>query len=241
MMEVSSPFLQRELRVFSDGSFEVKEFVLPRYIGWRALHRPEEGRITPNAMPCVIPSKTIPPIPMTKEIQLLAYYLNREFPEWGGNDYRSVYNGSKAFTNNHGYDSDEPNPRDYVNGLDLYAVEDNGFPLLPKLMDGIVCAGNFFTGVQIGSEVEMLPGRDAIDANKPIPSLEEVMAKHWYFHATSAKFDVSGTWKVSNFPNCGIGNPVRIPYVLREPTRYALEYFIPWSSNELPDPLRIYY
>lgn len=206
----------------------------PRYDGWRALHFSEGGRETPNGAPCVIPSKTVPPVIMTREIQLAAHGLNTEFPLWNGGKYRVVYNGRIAFTNGEGYDDSRSGPRkDFVNMRDLTAE-------YPKLMDGIICAGNFYTGVQIGNEIEMRPGIDAIDSNQPIPLVSIIKAQHWYFHAVTGQYNANKVWQVSNFPQCGEGNPVRVPHVLREPTRYPAAWFARWQADYLPDPLKVY-
>lgn len=200
----------------------------PRYSGYRCLHVPEGGYPSDNGNPEVRPSKTVLPVPMTQPVQKLSYDINENNPFFGGGSWRAVYTYKRAFTNGNGFD--EPNdPRvDYINGLDI------GAPV-PKLMDGIICGGMFIRGEVVGSDLVCTPGVHAIDANKPLPTVEEVMARNWYFTAVT-----QNDGHIYHFPQ-GHGLPVLIPYILRQPARYPLAWFVRWEADTLPDPLRLYH
>jgi hypothetical protein len=92
----------------------------------------------------------------------------------------------------------------------------------------------FIRGVVYGDKLVCRPGIHAVDALSPMPSIDEVMEKNWYFTAT--------TWSgssVNNFPQ-GRGLPVLIPYILRTAVEYPLAWFERWTGEDLPEPLRIY-
>jgi hypothetical protein len=232
--------LSHSLGVFSDGS--VKELSTARYTGWRFLHMKEGGYPNPAGMPIVRPSLNAPPVDMTEAVQLLSFKMNAHNPLFTGDKWRSVHNERIAFTNEDGFDGENPR-RDYVNRRDLSAVTDAGTPALPKLKKAIVCGGNFIRGDVVGNTLVCTPGIHGIDANKPLPSVEEILAKHWYFIATTG-----GPDRIFNFPQ-GEGMPVRMPYFLREPVAYEMTgekdgvrfvMFERWDRDTLPDPLVMY-
>jgi hypothetical protein len=229
---------QTEISVFADGSLQVDDLIMPpvdthRYIGYRVLHLSEGGRITPSGMPCVNPSINVPSIEFDGHMQYTSYWLASEYnPNVTKDKWREVYKDKIAFTNNQGFEMSGDPRADFVNGVNLTSD-------LPKLMKAIICSGNFVTGRISGNELVMSPGFDAIDGNKPMPPVSEIMARHWYFHATTARWSAEKIWKVSNFPQ-GQGAPVLIPYILKEEARYPLSYFGTWNDYSLPDPLRIY-
>ena len=197
------------------------------YDGFRCLHVPEGGYATPEGMPEVRPSVNARPVEFTKEMQLLAMDLNDFNPLYTGAKYRSTYHNGIAFCNGNGYEKPGDPRADHVNLRDLQEP-------LPKLMKGIICGGMFIRGQVEGNLLVVYPGIHAIDAAKPIPPFLDVIERNWYFHAT--------TWsgvRVNNFPQ-GAGQPVIVPYILREPTPYPLAWFARWQSSELPDHLKIY-
>lgn len=209
-----------------------------RYIGWRCLHEAEGGDASPDQMPVVRPSVNAEPVDFNEGLQWLSYNLNKfnsNFTTWR---WRAVYGNTVAFTNTAGFNDPSDPRRDYINRLDLNARNN------PKLMKAIICGGSFFRGdatnmvVKDGKIVSgtlwCIPGIHAIDANKPAPSVDEVIEKVWYFTATTRKGD-----RINNFPQ-GQGMPVYIPFILREPTPYPLVWFAKWEANFLPDPLKYY-
>jgi hypothetical protein len=112
-----------------------------KYNGWRCLHTAEGGYPNPDHMPIVRPSLNIASVNMTQPVQLVSFRVgNRINPLYTGMKWRSAHGGGIAFTNNQGFDDPGAGPRvDYVN------LEDLGSPL-PKLMKGIICGGDFYTG-----------------------------------------------------------------------------------------------
>lgn len=205
-----------------------------RYTGFRCLHKGEGGYPNPEGMPIVRPSIYAPAIPFTAEMQIRSFQLNRHNPNFTGDKWRGVYARGTAFTNENGFHDSDPRA-DYVNNRDI-----TNPPKLPKLMKAIICGGMFIRGTVIGNELICRPGIDAIDANKPIPTVEEILEKNWYFTATTG-----GENRVNNFPQGG-GLPVLIPYFLIEPTPYPMidnngyTWFERWDREYLPNPLTIY-
>lgn len=205
-----------------------------KYDGWRVLHGAEGGYNNPTGMPAVRPAYDAEiPVQMTEAVQLMSYALN------GGRitkaKWRALYGSTVAFTNNQSWP--EKVCRDYVNRLDLNAVNEYGNPSLPKLLKGIICGGMFVRGEKItddkGTWLLVTPGIGAIDARKPIPDLDTILKNNWYFQGTT-----SGDKVYNLLPSDGQAK--LIPYLLMEPTRYPFEWFERWKSNELPDPMRIY-
>ena len=222
--------LTYSIPVVSDGSLKVirHEPAPPPVYGWRCLHNGEGGLENDRPEPEVRPSVNALPVRFTRELQNLAMALNAFNPAYDGQKYRSTYHGGIAFCNRNGYDDPRSGPRaDWVNMRDLTAD-------LPRLMKGIICGGMFIRGIVEGKNLVCYPGIHAIDANKPTPPVAEVQEKNWYFHAT-----IWNGSTINNFPQ-GSGQPVIVPYVLREPTPYPLAWFAPWKAESLPDPLMIY-
>lgn len=198
--------------------------------GWRCLHMAEGGYPNPLNMPEVRPSANARPILFTRDMQLLSFELaNRVNPLIGGKQWAGVYGNWTAFTNGNGFGNDADPRADYVNGVNLSSP-------LPKLMKAIICGGMFLTGIVDGGNLVCVPGVHGIDANGPMPSVDEVLRRHWYFHAVTLHKTPES---LGHFPQ-GLGGPVLVPYFLREPTPYPLAWFERWVGYELPDPLRIY-
>lgn len=226
--------LLHKILITSDGGIKLipNTVIQKRYVGWRCLHQQEGGYPNPDGMPVVRPSENASPVLFTESMQRTSYQLNAFNPFFTGNKWRSVYDYKAAFTNQNGF-GDSGDPRaDYINRLDLTKP-------LPKLMKAIICGGMFIRGEVVGSNLVCYPGVHAIDANKPMPSVGEIMVKNWYYVATTANQRGDGTWAVNNFPQGG-GQNVLIPYALREPVTYPLSWFRRWEEDFLPDPLRYY-
>lgn len=205
--------------------------VLPkRYIGWRCLHAAEGGyQSDPRGMPEIRPGLPNPdPVLMTKGLQLLSWNLSHSRNSlFTKKNWRATHGNTVAFTNTQGFNKAGDPRADFVNMLNVTRP-------LPKLMKGLICGGMFIRGYKIGNFLHCIPGVHAIDANKPVPSLAEVLANEWYYEATTQYYG-----KMSHFPQ-GHGAPVYLPYVLREETTYPIEWFVPWEEDYLPDPLKIY-
>jgi hypothetical protein len=203
------------------------------YNGWRCLHQAEGGYPNPDHMPVVRPSLNIASVPMNRLIQLVSFKINQDNIRFTGQKWRATYNGKIAFTNRQGFDDSRAGPRaDFVNLKNI-------FDPLPKLMNGIICGGEFYTGKAVGNKLVMTPGVDAIDSNKLYTNIDEwaqiILDNHWYFHAVTRAGD-----KINNFPQ-GEGGPVLISFFLPKPAEYPLDWFEKWVSTELPDPLKIYH
>lgn len=176
-------------------------------------------------MPAVLPAmrwsgtgyfKYIRPIPFTKTMQWLSWFLMSKvnptvtMKQWG-----AVYAGDRWGTNGNGWDNSlEPDDqrRDYVQ--DRYL----GYPD-PKLMDALIFAGSVYSGEEDEHHVIMRPGVDGIDVLRPLPGVDEVIARGWYMLAKI------NTNPPAHFPQ-GNGGPVAIPYFLIEPAMYPKSWFV---------------
>ena len=77
----------------------VLEPVTPRRIGYRVLHVSEGGRITPDGMPCVVPSVNVDGVQFTADMQRMSYALMiYRNPSVTRQDWRVVFGGGTAFT-----------------------------------------------------------------------------------------------------------------------------------------------
>jgi hypothetical protein len=199
-----------------------------RYTGWRCLHIVEGGyQSDPDGQPEVRPSFNAPSIEFTKSMQLLSWELMSRNSNITKNKWRVVYGNTTAFTNGQGYFKSGDPRADWVNNIDTQYRS-------PRLMKAIICGGMFGKWDRIGDELIGVPGVHGIDARKPMPTVDEVLARHWYFTATTCKYP-----NVSHFPQ-GQGQPVLIPYFLVEPTPYPLQWFARWDEEYLPDPIKLY-
>jgi hypothetical protein len=226
------PTLKITISSTGDVNVTPNAVIQKRYVGWRCLHQEEGGLSNPDGQPVVRPSENAVPVLFTEAMQKLSFCLNEFNPLFTANKWLSVYDYKAAFTNGNGF-GDESDPRaDYINRVNLTKP-------LPKLMKAIICGGMFIRGQVVGSSLVCYPGVHAIDASKPIPSTGEVLAKNWYYVATTAKRKPDGTWAVNNFPQ-GSGQNVLIPYILKEPVVYPLAWFKKWEEDSLPNPLFYY-
>lgn len=209
--------------------FPEDEPTVKKFIGWRCLHEAEGGYDSDSAgMPEVRPALPNPlPVEFTMRWQLLSWDMNKWNPLFTKNNWRAVYGDTTAFTNGNGFGNKTDPRADYINGLNI--DKEN-----PKLMKAIICGGMFIRGEVQGSNLVCKPGIHGISSSGPLPTVEEVMRKNWYFVATTQK-----DGKVSHFPQ-GHGKPVYIPYILRQVVTYPLKWFERWESDELPDPLKLY-
>lgn len=189
-----------------------------RFIGYRCLHAAEGGFVNPVGMPNIRRALDQPPVIFTPQLQALAYELMRsQNSTITQNNFDNTFDSDTAWTNRHGVESNDP-----------------------KLMDGLICAGMFLA--QEGSEtviidnVEYLvfsPGIHAIDPSQPLPTVEQILARGWYFVANTG----TGASGAFHFPQ-GNQGPVYIPYVLQQAAKYRKEWFTTWDSDHRPDSLR---
>jgi hypothetical protein len=201
-----------------------------RFTGLRVLHAGEGGPyVNPVGMPAVRPADKLSEyapvaVPMTKEIQLMSYALNEG--RITKDKWRALYGSRTMLTNNQSWP--EQTCRDYVNGLDLFAVG------LPKLMDGLICAGMFLPNARkVGEWVYCDPGVAAIDATKPLPTVEQIKANFWYFRCVT-----SGPHVYNILPEDG---QIKLaPYVLSKTVRYPASWMVEWNETYPPDPAKFY-
>ena len=200
--------------------------------GWRVKYTAEKGNVNPVGMPAVTPSQWMgtkygTSVSMTKEIQELSFALMTRFnPTITRGQWRNVHKGDVAITNYQGFDMAGDPRADFVNGRDLNAE-------LPKLMDGIVFAGSFVRGQVRDGHLWIAPGIGAIDASKPLPSIDTIITNNWYLFCTN------NTPNPSHFAQ-GNGGVCVIPFILSEECPYTLAYFQQWSGSSLPDPIKLY-
>lgn len=195
---------------------------ITRFTGYRCLHYKEGGLPNPVGMPNVRPAENAPPVPFTPELQDLSWrFMTFKNPtvsrdEWGG-----VFRSDTAFCNDNGVETNHA-----------------------KLMKATICSGMFIRGRVENGYLVCTPGIDAIDANKPLPSVQQILDNNWYFVATTGM----GKEGVFNFPQ-GDGGPIFVIYVLTEPVYYPIQKvdetgrytnFARWDADFLPDPLRYY-
>lgn len=179
--------------------------------GYRCLHANEGGFVNPVGMPNVRRALNQPPVEFTPELQDLSFdVMKAKNANITRTRWESVFAGDTAFTNRHGVEGNDP-----------------------KLMDGIICAGMFTTAQIEGDYVVMYPGVHAIDATKPLPSVQQVIDNGWCFVANTGQ-GASGAF---HFPQ-GAGGQVCVIYALSAPARYPREWWGSWDSFRLPNPLR---
>lgn len=205
-----------------------------RYIGFRGRHwLGENGRATAYVgAPAIIPpySPTVA-LPMTKEIQIMSFELMKRFcPTMSGNRWKTLHGYTVAMNNGsqNGY-GDIPHA-DYVNNIDLSA----SLPRYDKMQR--VFQGSFITGTLEGDGDKLLlciPGIDAIDATKPMPTVDEIVDNNWYSIAVctgNPPFHFRPAW----------GGQIVYPFILDRPIYFEAKYFTSWNETFLPNPLKIY-
>lgn len=204
----------------ADTKYQRVPVAQPRYVGWRCLHAREGGFLNPVGMPNVRRAVNQPPVEFTDELQALTYELMvTKNPTISRNEFDNVFDSETAFTNRHGVESNDP-----------------------KLMDGIICAGMFLPAAVEGDYLVAYPGIHAIDPRVPLPTVQQILDRGWYFVANTG----TGFAGAFNLPQ-GNQGPVYIPYVLQAPARYPMRgveegrayvNFERWESDVRPDPLR---
>lgn len=199
-----------------------------QYIGYRVLHLAEGGYAHDVGYPAIHPSFNAPPIFFTEPMQRLSYDLMRRFgTQITPQQWTRVFDNGTALTNGQGFGNSTPR-RNYITGEDV----NNPNSELPKLMKAIIFSGTFLNAERVGNLLRMVPGVHAINANKTPPDIDTVLKNNWYTYAVSA----DRTAATHFIPN----TPTLIPYFLKEPVTYPIEWFVEWNEGFLPDPLRFY-
>jgi len=200
-----------------------------RVVGWRGRHYvTENGRPTEwVGAPAIIPAFTDGSVIMTEPIQRLSYELMKRFcPTMDGGRWATMHGSFLAMCNRTGF-GDPNNPRrDYINGLDLTAE-------LPRYDKCRTFQGSFITGRLEGNLIVCTPGVDGIDANAPLPTVDEVIAKHWYSVAINTG-EPPFHWR----PNWG--GVIVFPFIMRGVMKFESQFFAAWDSDVYPNPIVTY-
>lgn len=201
----------------------------PRYSGWRVLHAAEGGfNENPPGMPAVRRAINAPPVEFTRDMQFMSYDLNEGKISKG--KWHIIYSSETMVTNDQSWE--EMRCADYVNGIDTNLKYPDGRPILPKLMNGIICAGMFVHARSEGEYLICEPGISAVDGHKPIPHYTTVLAENKYFRAVTSGDRV--------FNILGSSVQILIPYILNVAVKYPLWWFERWEQDYLPDPTKFY-
>lgn len=211
------------------------------YDGYRVLHKVEGGwQNTPIGMPEVMPPINAISVAMTEEIQQMSYALMKARNALiTAALWTRIHDGDRAFTNFNGFDMEGDPRANFITGSGVDANGNAIYPLPKYDKCQRVCGGSFVRGIEtVTNNVPVLrcvAGVHGIDADKPMPSTQEILDNVWYIYAVS----MDTLTQISHFPQ-GQGGPVLIPFLIRGAVEYPLIHFERWQSNELPDPLRIY-
>lgn len=135
-------------------------------------------------------------------------------PELSPRDWRALLQYQRAFTNQNGFDKPGDPRRDYINGRDLEAVDDQGNPAYPK-MELLLCGGAVVTGRAEGEWLWV----DVLDGNQPPPSAAWVLA-HPEFSFRAVSINPRG--EINNLTQGGQGLAKRVPIVSKYPVKFAL-------------------
>lgn len=214
----------------------------PKYSGWRCLHKAEGGNEnTPLGMPEVTPPLAATALDMTQAVQEMSYKLMLHFnqaiqgPDWNPKKiWSNVHKYDIAFTNEEGFEKPGDPRRNYILNEDLTF----DYPKYDK--QGRLCGGAFIHGLaeidhQGRDVLRCKPGIHGIDARGPMPEVETIAARNWYFFALNYFPD-----HVEHFAQ-GQGQPVAIPFIFDRDVVFERRFFEPWEGETPPDPLKIYH
>lgn len=206
-----------------------------KYIGWRALHVPEGGRMPiADNMPAVIPPIDQIALPMDEDIQRMSYALMAHFhPGTTPEFWEKQHSHDKAMTNG------EQNG--YGGGVTLanFITGENTSASLPSYdKKQRTFEGTFMRGIKVGAEIHCQPGVHCIDARLALPSIQTIVENNWYVIATNVGNKNNGytpsLWAQA-YPNWLV-----FPFISDETIRFETRFFGEWKSNSLPDPVKIY-
>jgi len=187
---------------------------------WRVNHDTTLWR--PN-LPEVFPFEPNSFAFLTRGYQFLSKEIN---PTMTNQKWRSLYANDTAFTNGQGFNKFGDPRADFVNGLNLTSP-------LPK-QEALVCGG----AILLEKKVEngyLYPYY--IDATKPVPSKEYVLANpHLYFDAVTVDGGAGGSIIIRRFPQ-GDGERVKVLFLAKEEIRIPLNKLTKLPLNSVfPSP-----
>ena len=206
-----------------------------KYSGWRVLHKAEGGyQRNPATMPSVIPPIPSSSVDMTEEIQRMSFNLMAHFcPSITTNIWNHVHSWDRAYNNKLGFPNAQGGSlrRDYINDTDRNAP----LPAYDKAQR--MTGGNFVRGIERGDLLVLQAGIHGIDATKPMPSIETIVANNWYVVSVNVG-PVSNEGAVSYWAQ-GKGYPIVFPLIFAGEIVFPLSYFERWEGDTLPDPLKV--
>jgi len=207
------------------------------YRGWRLKYPGEGGTQNPTGMPAVTPAqrwtgvwnKYIAPVKMTKPIQLLQWDVMQAknvgvLPD----RYTQTYNQAIALTNNQGY-GDPGDPR--AN----FVTKENMTKPLPKLMDGIIMAGQLYLGEAHDNALVQYPNYHAMSEHGLVDA-QDALFNRWCFRCVSWHSG-NGGYGEDFFPRRG--GEYWVVHIISEAASYPLHLFEWWNRDYAPDPLKM--
>lgn len=123
--------------------------------------------------------------------------------------WTSLYSGKTVITNNQGFGQDDDR-RNYIEGTNLTAEH----PKVASLLFG----GNVITGRVDGVWLWV----ETLDASKPAPSLEYILARRWLY---SIGTNVRKDGRVGRLPQ-GEGRDVLLPIYASKPVKFPLSKLV---------------
>lgn len=166
-----------------------------------------------------------------------------------GQGYFNDNDPRRDYVNGEDLDADE-NPRlmKAIVFAGMFIRGDVGYSVIQAISDAVTLLktmaaaprsliGNFrnsFAALATNNVLRCTPGIHGIDARGPMPMVDEVLEKNWYYALTTGTATT-----VAHFPQGG-GQAVLLPYFLIEPVTYPLAWFEPWERDHLPDTLTFY-
>ena len=210
----------------------------PTFSGWRARYSGEGGNYNPDGMPAVTPAlrmastgwqKYITPVKMTEQIQNIIWdVMQIKNPSITPDRLTQTLHTKIALANGAGFGNPNKPKANFITG-------ENKTSPLPKLMDGIIMAGQLYQGDVVGDTLVMKPGKHAMDASNPVNAVTAIN-NGWVFRCVSWH-DKQGGYGEDFFPERG--GEYWMPHIISEIATYPLIYFDEWKRNYPPDPLKL--
>ena len=208
------------------------------YSGKRLKYPGEGGNYNPDGMPGVTPAlrmtengrlKYITPVKMTERIQNIIWDVMKiKNPSITPDKFTQTLHTKIALTNGAGFGDPNKPKANFITG-------DNKTSPLPKLMDGIIMAGQLYQGDVVGDALVMKPGKHAMDANNLV-SAATAIKNGWVFKCVSWH-DKQGGYGEDFFPLRG--GEYYVPHIISEIATYPIMYFDEWERSYPPDPLKL--
>jgi len=209
-----------------------------KYIGFRALHGVEGGRMPPAGMPEVVPPIEVKTLEMTKAVQTLAWkVLTHYCPPLPKKRFPKIHSYNRAMNNfpQNGYGGGIEHA-DWIN-LENTLASNPRYDKMQRMM-----GGSFMRGVDMGNgRIRVDPGVHAIDATKTLPSVQEVVDNQWVVFGVS--IGASNFAQIDHFPQTyvnGVDYPCAFLFIIDRPIYFRRDEFDVWESDTLPDPTKIY-